>query len=460
MSAPAVVAGRLPRAGMAEAAAAVLRRNDTGRIVRPAVPLYPHQWSWDAAFIAVGLATFDLRRACAELDELFRGQWRTGMVPHIVFDPTDPGYFPGPDRWACAELTADAPSELRTSGICQPPVHALAVERILDRAVHRGGDDARHVGAWAVNIYPKLLAWHRYLVDRRDPAGTGLLRICHGWESGMDNSPRWDECYSRVVVGADLPAYERLDTVVVPRQSQRPRAQEYDRYVWLIEELKRVGYDEERYFAGGSFQATDVFMSAIFAAANDSLARLAGALERPQEVNELRRYADTYRRGVMSSVDPHTFLAADRNLLTGELGSVPTCAGFAPLVCGGLDSSEQHRLVALLRSPRWMSHPQLTAPVLASTSPQARGFRRHAYWRGPTWPAMNWLFEQALVARGEHETAAQLREATLTILGDGSFAEYYDPFNGDPLGTAEHSWTAAVALDWLGDEKAAQPAVQ
>ena len=76
-------------AELAARAAAVLRANDTGVMVRAAPDLYPHQWSWDAAFVSVGLAHLDPVRACAELDSLFRGQWRTGMLPHVVFDPDD-----------------------------------------------------------------------------------------------------------------------------------------------------------------------------------------------------------------------------------------------------------------------------------------------------------------------------------------------------------------------------------
>ena len=33
---------------------------------------------------------------------------------------------------------------------------------------------------------------------------------------------------------------------------------------------------------------------------------------------------------------------------------------------------------------------------------------------------------------------------------DGTFAEYYEPFTGEPLGSMQQSWTAAAVLDWLG----------
>src|SRR5262245_5133280 len=77
---------------------AVLDANWTGRSTIPAPGLYPHQWNWDTGFIAMGRATYDQTRAEAELLHLFEAQWRTGMLPHIKFNPEVPrdAYFPGP----------------------------------------------------------------------------------------------------------------------------------------------------------------------------------------------------------------------------------------------------------------------------------------------------------------------------------------------------------------------------
>src|SRR6266700_2887011 len=46
--------GSLP---IAARAAYLLRDNSNGLITKAAPTLYPHQWSWDAAFIAIGLAS-------------------------------------------------------------------------------------------------------------------------------------------------------------------------------------------------------------------------------------------------------------------------------------------------------------------------------------------------------------------------------------------------------------------
>src|SRR5215213_2685660 len=82
---------------LAVQAAEVLRRNDMGGWTRAAPNLYPHQWSWDTGFIAIGLAHLDTSRAAGELTSLFRHQWTNGKVPHIVFNPDAPpdSYFPG-----------------------------------------------------------------------------------------------------------------------------------------------------------------------------------------------------------------------------------------------------------------------------------------------------------------------------------------------------------------------------
>ncbi|HWP64219.1 MAG TPA: hypothetical protein VNO86_12195 [Candidatus Binatia bacterium] len=52
----------------------VLEANWTGTSTVPSRSLYPHQWSWDSAFIALGRAWIDERRARTELLTLFDGQ--------------------------------------------------------------------------------------------------------------------------------------------------------------------------------------------------------------------------------------------------------------------------------------------------------------------------------------------------------------------------------------------------
>ena len=142
------------------------------------------------------------RRAARELLTLFEHQWKNGKVPHIVFNPEAPpeSYFPGAEHWACAAASPEAPpSPPYTSCLCQPPVHAIAALRIRESAADE--DERAEASAFLREIYPKLFAWHRYLATARDPEGSGLVTIYHPWESGTDNSPRWDDPLAAVEVG-------------------------------------------------------------------------------------------------------------------------------------------------------------------------------------------------------------------------------------------------------------------
>ncbi len=110
----------------------------------------------------------------------------------------------------------------------------------------------------------------------------------------------------------------------------------------------------------------------------------------------------------------------------------------------------------MLDSRAFAGHPNLRWPDLPSTSPKGPEFHPKSYWRGPVWPVMNWLLWWSLMKSGEKERAIRLRNHGLAQLSDGRFGEYYEPFTGEPLGSDEQSWTAAVALDWLANEEASE----
>ena len=107
------------------------------------------------------------------------------------------------------------------------------------------------------------------------------MTLFHGWESGTDNSPRWDAPYAGVEVGPGLPLYQRKDKAHVSDACQRPTDREYDRYLWLVEEAKRASYDAGLLRQTGSFQVGDVLFTAIFACASDLLAPWRCGCENP-----------------------------------------------------------------------------------------------------------------------------------------------------------------------------------
>ncbi|MGI8877386.1 MAG: MGH1-like glycoside hydrolase domain-containing protein [Candidatus Limnocylindria bacterium] len=421
----------------------MLRENDVGGWTRPAARLYPHQWSWDSAFHAIGLAHVDPSRALAELEHLFDAQWADGRVPHIVFDPAVADYRPGPALWASSATNPAAPRGVATSGLIQPPMHAIAVWRVLQVA-----KDLQHRVA---RLYPKLVAWHRYLAVRRDPGGTGLLSVYHPWE-GTDNTPRWDAALARLAIG-EPPLYARSDMELIDA-AERPTKLEYDRYVWLVALLRDAAYDDVAIRKEHPFLIKDIQCSAIFAAASAALERIAAVVGAPaRECLEIAGWRRRSCAAVQGQWDPELGLALDLDERTGEHVRVRTSAGLSVLLLPELESTILERTRDVLFGPDFAGATGLAHPVVLSTAANAPEFRPRAYWRGPAWPVVNWLLWRALREHDREADSGRLRAANLALLSApiGAFAEYYEPYTGEPLGSLHQSWTAAVTLDWIAN---------
>nr|WP_324615847.1 hypothetical protein [Streptomyces puniciscabiei] len=252
-------------------AARVLDANWTGGSTVPSRSLYPHQWSWDSAFIAIGLRHVSPLRAQTELETLLAAQWADGRVPHIVFNPSVPldAYFPSPDFWrsSTAGHAAGAPRTVQTSGIVQPPVHALAAW-----LVHRADPGLSRARGFLARMYPRLAAWHRYLLHRRDLGGGGLVSVVHPWEQGMDNSPCWDAPLARTTP-APARSFRRAD-LDHGAPEDRPTDLDYGRYVRLAADYRDAGYTDEE----GEFAVEDPAFNALLIASEHALARIAEEL--------------------------------------------------------------------------------------------------------------------------------------------------------------------------------------
>jgi hypothetical protein len=124
-------------------------------------------------------------------------------------------------------------------------------------------------------------------------------------------------------------------------------------------------------------------------------------------------------------------------------------AGFAGFVAGGLTPERQAALLGAFDSTEFCGHPEVRWPLPPSTSPGEAGFNARSYWRGPTWPFMHLLFWLSLREIGEAERAEALRQVSLAQIASAGFAEYIEPFTGEPLGSGDQSWTAAAVIEWL-----------
>jgi Mannosylglycerate hydrolase MGH1-like glycoside hydrolase domain len=245
---------------LVESAKKVLDGNWTGEFTIPSGTLYPHQWSWDSCMIAIGNSYFDTDRSMKELEHLFDGQWKNGMIPHIVFNEKEKTYFPSPEYYDITR-SPNAPTHVKTSGMTQPPVHALACVYI-----HHNSKDKAKTKEFLTRVYPNLLKWHRYLMTERDPEKSGLVTIFHPWESGRDDSPIWDDALARVKI-TKMPKFQRLD-IKAASSSERPSDDEYNKFIFLVDQMKLYNYDGKTMYEKYPFKIKDVLFSSILYDAN------------------------------------------------------------------------------------------------------------------------------------------------------------------------------------------------
>ena len=422
----------------------MLDRNRRGSWTCPAAGFYPHQWLWDSCFVAIGLARVDPTRAAGELRALFRGQWTNGMVPHMVF--ADGVRDLGSRRIWRSMTHPDAPRDVHTSCITQPPLLAIAVWEVA-RSLRP--DAAR---SFLEELFPKLVRHHEWLYRERDLRQTGLVTLIHPWECGLDTTPPWMRelrrmpapRWMRLVLRLRLTrlvAFLRRDTRFAPKAE---RASDADglRMLVLAERASHFGFELRRLPAQDSVQVEDVAFNAILAVANRALARIAGELGReldPALVECAGRTVDALEQ----LWDERSGRYCSRNAQTGKLLRMATVAGYLPL-WSGIPRARVDRLVEGLRQP--VSWTRFPIPSVPTDGPD---FDADRYWKGPTWVNTNWLVERGLRSCGETALADELRARTLELVARSGFAEYFSPFTGEGYGAAEFSWTAALTIDLL-----------
>jgi hypothetical protein len=428
---------------MLEQCRAALKQNDLHGWTRPAPGLYPHQWLWDSCFIAIGLRHENPKRAQHEITNLFRGQWKNGMLPNIVMGKD---YYYADKVWN-SDVNSSAPRHCKTSGITQPPMVAEAMVRVGEKL------SARERKAWYKELFPKLLAYHEWLYRERDPHGEGLVLLVHPWESGLDNSPAWiKQIYNnepplwiRLVdaLGIDKAVtFLRQDARFVPA-SERINTLDALVFFTIARRLKRKKYETKKMLQHAHVLIEDLAFNSILIKANSHLLEIA---------REIKQDLPGWLWGRMKK-SPHALELLwsetheqyfSRNYDTFELLEEPTIATFLPLYAGTISKSRAEHLVTLLRSRNyWTSYPVPTVPK------NSKYFEHHRYWQGPTWVNMNWLIIKGLEQYGYTKEANAIRERTIHLIAKHGPHEYFSPLDGTPAGAYPFSWTAALGIDLL-----------
>lgn len=415
-----------------EKAVTVLRENDIdGRRTKASARLYPHQWLWDSCFIAIGYRHFDINRAMNEIRGLLEGQWPNGMIPHIIFNKRQEGGHPR-ERWGTRKVPKY--KNIETSGISQPPMVAIAVWEIYKKNKDK---------EFLIEVFPKVKKCHRYIKEFRELNRSGLVCIIHPWESGLDNSPRWDNILDSIRL-TYTPKPKRTDIDFIPIE-QRPTDQEYNKYWYLVSLFVDCNYDTTQIFKNDPFVVEAILFNSIWCEANHCLSKIA------KEIGEENQIFEEWAEQTKSSINKNLYsekdgLYYDFDVRNRVLIEEQTAASFLPLFANVPNQGMAQKIVEqYIKNPEkyWQNYP------LPSVSVNSLKFSPKRYWRGPVWVNMNWFIAKGLENYGHKEDARYLVERTIGLINKSGFKEYFNPYTGEGYGADNFSWSAALTLDMM-----------
>ena len=256
----------------------------------------------------------------------------------------------------------------------------------------------------------------KYFFKYRLDAGSGLVRVVHPWETGCDDSPRWDGL--RSVRRGVLGRYERKRS--------------YATKVAMVRSLeKRDGsalYNPHFDVCSIGFAALVAFNACeLSALTNDAeLLAFAGALASAIErrwVDEGRIWCDLWLSGPSNGATVRT-LDALLPVLVSKHGRAVDAA-FEDIADGGAF---------------WRPYGPTGTAVTEPT------YQPSVYWRGPVWPHLSYLVMIAASRAGRTEAAIAVAKALIRGCVASRFSEYWHPETGKAKGATPQGW-AALASD-------------
>jgi len=374
--------------GLARAARAVLIEHwrPEGYCV-PHASTYPFPWLWDSCFHSVVWAHLgEPYRAVVELAHVFRTQDPLGFVPHV-------DYQVAPDHLAGFWGRTGA------SAITQPPMYGHAVAELTRRGIR--------VGPEVVGAARRGLG---FLLDHRARSAGGLVTLCHPWESGADDSPRWDDWCPG---GFDPARWYDVKGGLLATIEWSPEGSPLANPAFAV--------------APAGFNALVAFNALELASvtADDELAAQAVGLVAALDARwdaDARTWADDRDR---------------------PGGSGRVCTADALLgVLVSRDAGAVDTAFAQLLDPAAFGGACGPAGVHRAEP----AFAPRTYWRGPAWPQLTYLGWVAARRRGRSDVADVLAAALVRGAVASGFAEYWDADDGTALGACPQSWSTLAAV--------------
>lgn len=352
----------------------------------PNAQMYPHLWLWDSCFHSMAWAALRDQRASLELQAVFRKQFKNGFVPHMTYSK-DEGIWRGPRQ--------------DVSCFTQPPVYAMALARLEDNEL---------------SFHPSLVTdvsrALRYFLDHR--MAEGLVKVVHPWETGCDDSPRWDSWVGSTSWNRDewTQFDERLaEAAKWGTEGDENRNDHFENISSmfngvLAHALKLHGdrYGDERLSAAGT--------------------QLAESIE-------------------VSLWDDDQGMYVDRALVGGGPSvSVPTLDGILTTI-GTVSRERASIALDQLRNPERFAGPH----GLRYVAKDHPAYQPSVYWRGPSWPQLTLLAVEACRRWGHDDLADIIADQARGAISRAGWSEYWDPETGEGHGAKPQTWSAlAIAL--------------
>jgi hypothetical protein len=279
--------------------------------------------------------------------------------------------------------------------------HALA-------ELHRAG------AAVPTELFERARRGLGFLLERRSRDGLGPV-IVHPWESGCDDSPRWDAWSGPV--GAWSPMRAR----VVKGE--------------LVGALR---LDEDGSpVASSGFEVVSAAFAALVAFNARELASVTGD-------GALLEGADAIGAALDTRWNPEAAVWADAVVVgpSSGRGALPvrTVEAMLPVLVSTDDAAVGAAFAALVDPSAFGG-----AFGPAGVHRGEPAFDPGTYWRGAVWPQLMYLLWLAAHRRG-HPVASVLRDQLRAGAWRSGFSEYWDPDTGLAGGAAPQSWTALAAV--------------
>lgn len=401
---------------------------------------YEWQWLWDSCFHAVIWTELgEADRGLLELETLLATMEPSGFLPHI-------NYVANPE--AAKEFWGRAGA----SSITQPPMFGHAIAELV-----RGGVDVPE------ELPAKAAKALRFFSAHRIHEPSGLVILCHPWESGADDSLRWDSFYP-VPYGHPSWQDEKMKLLATIQRDSNGTPLSNPLFpvasAWFTASVAFNIAELARTTGAIAASEADGLVEAVENSWDDDLRTWVAAVsnENPDASTEgvqTRRVAavsnenpDASTEGVQTRrIDAATSESQISDDPAREKGS-PSSTSSAPTLealLGILADRNEDRLAKVcedLFNPEKYGAPY--GPAGASQSHKA--YDGHGYWRGAAWPQMTYLLSHALQAKGRLKEArtltAQLQNGA--IISD--FAEHWHPQTAHPGGATPQSWTALAAM--------------